>query len=92
MSPAMVQALISATIRALDLIDRFNSSFDSQEELNNYIAERDAVRNELVQLSRQLGQSEPEPGPERAGDNLDHGYRPSGEEDSSSESTTDSQS
>lgn len=90
MSPAMVQALISATIRALDLIDRFNSSFDSQEELNDYIAERDAVRSELVRLSQQLGQDDPEPEP--AGDDLDHGYQPSSEEDSSSESTTDPQS
>ena len=63
MDPATAQLLISGVIRALDLLDRISNSFDSTEELNAYIEERNALRNELVRLSTELGQSESAPNP-----------------------------
>lgn len=92
MDPALVQSLVSATIRALDLMDRFNTSFNSQEELNQYLKERNQVRGELVDLANRLSESDSSPAPS-AGDDLGHGYRnPSSEEEGDSEGTTLTQS
>ena len=80
MTPEQVSAIVSAVIRGLDLIDRFATSFDSEEELNEYIAERDQVRQELVAHARELGGGGP------ADDSVDSGVNP---EQPSSEPTGD---
>jgi hypothetical protein len=65
MDPTTAQVLVSAVIRGLDLIGRVaEKQFDSREELEAYIAERNQVRKELVALAIELGggnAAEPKP-------------------------------
>ena len=55
MNAATLQVVISAAIRLLDLVDRVaRKRFDNSSELEAYIAERNQVRKELVDLAVQL--------------------------------------
>lgn len=61
MDAATAQLIVSSVLRVLDLVSRVaEKKFDSREELEAYIAERNALRKQLVELAQQATEEEPE--------------------------------
>lgn len=75
MSQAAVATLISALIQSLDLIDRLaTKQFDNRADLDAYIEQRNAIRENLVALATESAVDPPDDNEsEPAGDDPAHG-------------------
>lgn len=76
-SAATIMAVTSGLVTVLDMIDRMNRRFPSEAERDQYISDRNAVRESLMDVLDSLR------GPQdAAGDDPSHGYQvpPAGSE------------